>query len=155
MHSPLDEVARLKSEVAGLKSELGVSERLRIAMYSSLTQKGGHHLCCSSSQHIKQHFTHLAYVWNRSKKRTTGANCSCVYASTGVWCSNTPAVRHECSLPPAVYCTLVGLCCYCIILSLLEQVPSACLSPRATPACFSWHRCIMQAPATESFLQTE
>ena len=58
MHSPLDEVARLKSEVAGLKSELGVSERLRIAMYSSLTQKGGHHLCCSSSQHIKPSISH-------------------------------------------------------------------------------------------------
>ena len=43
MHSPLNEVVQLQSEVAGLRSELGVSERLRIAMYSSLTQKGGQH----------------------------------------------------------------------------------------------------------------
>ena len=40
-HGSLDEVARLQHEVAGLKSELAVSERLRIAMHSSIVPKGG------------------------------------------------------------------------------------------------------------------
>lgn len=41
MHDSKDRLARLQSEVAALKSELAVSERLRIAMYSSIAQTGG------------------------------------------------------------------------------------------------------------------
>lgn len=46
MHDSKDRLARLQSEVAALKSELAVSERLRIAMYSSIAQKGGAFHCC-------------------------------------------------------------------------------------------------------------
>lgn len=52
MNSPLNEAARLQSEVAGLRSELGVSERLRIAMFSNLAQKGGHNYAIYLRQHI-------------------------------------------------------------------------------------------------------
>lgn len=40
MHRPMGETARLQSEIASLRSELGVSERLRIAMYSSIAHTG-------------------------------------------------------------------------------------------------------------------
>lgn len=70
----------------------------------------------------------------RKDKRGRLQLCLCFY-----WgmvqqhpCCRTPMFTTSCCL---LY-TMVGLCCYCIILSLLEQVPSACLSPRATPACF-------------------
>ena len=35
-----EEVLHLHSEIAALRTELGVSERLRIAMYSSITHAG-------------------------------------------------------------------------------------------------------------------
>jgi len=35
-----EEMLHLQSEVAALRAELGVSERLRIAMYSSVTHTG-------------------------------------------------------------------------------------------------------------------
>ena len=40
MHYPEHETQQLQNEVASLRSELGVSERLRIAMYSSTLQAG-------------------------------------------------------------------------------------------------------------------
>ena len=88
MHSPLDEVARLQSEVAGLRSELGVSERLRIAMFSNLAQKGDHNyvilLPCLKQYTHTLLLTHRPRVLHRRKKRTGGADSSCVYACIGV-----------------------------------------------------------------------
>ena len=103
MHNALDEVARLQSEVAGLRSELGVSERLRIAMYSSLTQKGGHHLCCSATLHNSTSHTWLT-CGSGGKRGQEGQNAAVSMLLLGY---GTAIPCHLTTAPPTVLYTIV------------------------------------------------
>ena len=86
MQRPMSETAQLQSEVASLRSELGVSERLRIAMYSSIAHTG------TMLQLLAVQIAMLTVksaliptdIWRRWQKRTGGAGSSCVHASVGV-----------------------------------------------------------------------
>ena len=68
---------------------------------------------------MKQHFTHLPYVWSRGKKRTGGADCSCVYASFGVWCRNTLLLDNSIYYLllyciPRLCCAASASLCHCL-----------------------------------------
>ena len=98
-----DEAMHLQSENAGLRAELGVSERLRIAMYSSITETGDAMfmlplLLLTLMAKMYNAFTlcralwlcnlsHVSCTCHSRQERTARTCSSCVYAAfeVGLW----------------------------------------------------------------------